>query len=837
MRLGSLLAVPLLIVVLSWLSMRAINPDEERFDRALAETARFARVEGDLHRDVLSARAGLLRNYDPLVQETDALDASLSRLSAIVGTDSTAAGAIHRLAATLGREEEWIEQFKSNDALLHNSLAFFVLLSSELSSLAQSNPPPPVISDLAAAMLRLTLDTSTTSTREVRDRLDQLADGIRPIGEAGPAAALLAHGRVLDQLLPATDDILKTLQLLPLKRGQDAVEARILQQQAASRAMARRFRVLLYIASLLLVGLLVSIGLQLRLRVRALRRRANFEHVLTGISSRFINTGSQDIESAIVTALAEMGRCVGVERAYFLASKSSEKTFQWCGAGTSFMPGWPEQAWQLMERIYPSFQGLVHVPRVTRLPHGPERDALAAAGVQGWACVADRRADGCGVLLGFEAVAHPCRIMRDGELGLLYMALDSISNALGRRALEQERGRLETRLQQARRLETVGALASGIAHNFNNIVGAILGYTEIATERNASTQIIDEIRRAGERARELVDQILTFARRREARYGAVSMQMLTAEGASLLRASLPNTIELMTGEVPAHIFVSGVPGQLQQVILNLCNNAAQAMDKLGRITLEVEPVDQVQDLLLSHGALASGRYVRITVTDTGSGIEEAAMERIFEPFFTTRMTGNGLGLATSYDIVREHGGAMHVESAPGVGSRFEVWLPRIDGTRPAPDDAIPGLPLGNGETVLLVESDPERLLRDEELLAALGYEPVGYTCATDARAAFHDAPERFDALVVGHLAPVASALELTAAVRAGAAELPILLASVSHDGCAIDALVAAGISDVVPLPITAAEIAVALQNCLRRRVSHASATRPAVGSPTRVTSS
>ena len=209
------------------------------------------------------------------------------------------------------------------------------------------------------------------------------------------------------------------------------------------------------------------------------------------------------------------------------------------------------------------------------------------------------------------------------------------------------------------------------------------------------------------------------------------------------------------------------------------------------------------------------------------------MERIFEPFFTTRMMGNGLGLATSYDIVREHGGAMHVESTPGAGSRFEVWLPRTNETRPEPDDAMPVLPLGNGEAVLLVESDPERLLRDEELLAALGYEPVGYTCAADARAAFHDAPERFDILVVGHLAPVASALELTAAVRDGAAELPILLASVSHDGCAVNTLVAAGISDVVPWPITAAEIAMALQNHLRRRVRGACAARPAVGSPTR----
>jgi nitrogen-specific signal transduction histidine kinase/CheY-like chemotaxis protein len=398
------------------------------------------------------------------------------------------------------------------------------------------------------------------------------------------------------------------------------------------------------------------------------------------------------------------------------------------------------------------------------------------------------------------------------------MALDSIINTLRRQTLEQEQARLETRLQRARRLETVGALASGIAHNFNNIIGAILGYTEMAGERNAPSRILDDIRRAGERARELVEQILTFARRRDTRLCPMSLQTLVAEAVSLLRASLPATVELVVHEPAEAVFVSGAAGQLQQVLLNLCNNAAQAMDNLGRVELEIAAVDVRQARSLSHGSLSPGRYAQITVGDSGRGIDAVALERIFEPFFTTRRTGNGLGLATSWDIVRGHGGAMNVQSAVGAGSRFEVWLPRIDAVVLASDQDLATLPFGNGETVLMVESSPARLLRDEEILAALGYEPVGFTRAEDARAACQAAPERFDTMVVGHLpGPAAATLELTGAIRRLAPGLPILLATSQADDFAADALVGAGICDLVAWPITAAEIAVALQEGLRRR--------------------
>jgi signal transduction histidine kinase len=384
--------------------------------------------------------------------------------------------------------------------------------------------------------------------------------------------------------------------------------------------------------------------------------------------------------------------------------------------------------------------------------------------------------------------------------------------------LERERTRLEQHLQQARRMETVGALASGIAHNFNNIIGAILGYAEMAEAQVAfdsrPARNLDEIRRAGERARDLVDKILTFGRRRDARRSSVSVQELIAEARSLLHASLPPRIELIVREAPEVTVVSGDPVQLQQVILNLCNNAAQAMDGAGRVEVDMDVHETSLARSLSHGDLAPGRYVGIAVSDSGSGMDEATLGRIFEPFFTTRSAGSGLGLATVREIVHEHGGAMNVCSTRGAGSRFEAWLPCITAIPSAQGENLSVLPLGDGQTVLVLDSEREQLLRDEELLAALGYEPVGFTRPDDALAACREAPERFDTLLVGHLVPAMSALKLAVALHEIAPDLPILLARVSAGAIGAKALAGTGISEVVCWPLVSTEVAAALKRRL-----------------------
>jgi CheY-like chemotaxis protein len=206
--------------------------------------------------------------------------------------------------------------------------------------------------------------------------------------------------------------------------------------------------------------------------------------------------------------------------------------------------------------------------------------------------------------------------------------------------------------------------------------------------------------------------------------------------------------------------------------------------------------------------------VRVVVSDTGRGIEETTLEHLFEPFFTTRLAGTGLGLATVREIVREHGGAINVRSQQGVGSRFEVWLPRITATASPPRDEAPTFRLGRGETVMVVDDASERLLADEEVLAALGYEPVGFTRADDALAACRANPKRFDALLVGRLASARSALDLTTALHEIVPDVPILLATASADQIGADPLMAAGITEVVHRPLVSDELASALARCL-----------------------
>jgi signal transduction histidine kinase len=806
-----------LLALLTWLSLRAINTDAELFDRALGVFDNFVALESALHRDVLSARAGMLRNYDPLVQEVGALSDSLGQLRATATMDADTAAALDQLAESVAQQEMLVEQFKSNNALLQNSLAYFRRFTARLATSDRNEPSVSAVSAAAAAMLHLTLDTSPTAVHEVELRLDRLSHQTPQADSSDTIQALLAHGRLLSSLLPTTDHVLKTLVALPSRQEQDAVRMMILTHQVASRATARRFRILLYGTSLLLLGCLIHFGLLLRGRAIALQRHAAFEHMIAAISTRFINAQPDEMGPLVDDTLEEMARRVGADRAYFIMEGAPLRIHLWSRKDVGFPPGWPNHAVGLAGSIGSVAQGIVRVTSLDRLPPGAEREMLAAAGVKSWACVSSIGSDVVGGILGFDMLRG--RISIDSsELGLLRNTLNAIVGALRRYILEYERVRLESRLQQARRMETVGALASGVAHNFNNIIGAILGHAEIAEAHLASDsrsiRNLDAIRRAGERARDLVDQILVFGRRRDTRRRPVSVQALVAEAASLLHASLSSGITLVIDPVPPAAVVSGESAQLQQVILNLCNNAAQAMDGVGLVEVDTHAHEISGAQTLSHGELRRGHYVRVAVSDTGRGMEAATLERIFEPFFTTRAAGNGLGLATVREIVREHGGAMNVCSTPGQGSRFEVWLPCIAAAKPASTEKGPALPLGRGETVLVVDDDRMRLLRHEEMLAALGYEPIGFADTGDALAACRATPERFDALVVGHLGPAMTALDHAAAFRAAVLRQPIVLAISSADEMGTHALAAAGIFEIVRRPLVSTEIAAALRRGL-----------------------
>ncbi|MBV8144217.1 MAG: hypothetical protein JO184_04350, partial [Gammaproteobacteria bacterium] len=312
--------------------------------------------------------------------------------------------------------------------------------------------------------------------------------------------------------------------------------------------------------------------------------------------------------------------------------------------------------------------------------------------------------------------------------------------------------RVTAQLHQSQKLEALGTLAGGIAHDFNNVLGAVLGYAELAGQQSASGTLqrryIDNIVVAANRARELVARILAFSRPGVGNARPVSLQKILAEAHSLTCAALPPGVAITLEVSQTPLVVAGDASQLHQMLANLLTNAVQAVGAGGEVDVRARPLELEEARDCTVGRLQRGRYACIEVRDTGSGMSAEQVERIFEPFFTTKPVGagTGLGLSLVHGIVLDHGAALEVSSRPGAGTTFTVYLPLIEG-EPAQDPAPLPAPQGRGEVILVVDDEESLVRLAEEVLASLGYEPVGCVGAQQALRLFRAAPQRFDAVL------------------------------------------------------------------------------------------
>jgi PAS domain S-box-containing protein len=406
--------------------------------------------------------------------------------------------------------------------------------------------------------------------------------------------------------------------------------------------------------------------------------------------------------------------------------------------------------------------------------------------------------------------------------GRAYRMAGSIEDISVRKYAEAERERLETQLRQAQKLEAIGTLAGGIAHDFNNILSAILGYGELvqkdAGDGTALRRHIDASMSAAMRAKSLVERILAFSRGGIGARVPVHVQSVVDEALDGIAAALPAGVTLARRMQAHDAGVLGDATQIHQVVMNLCANAVHAMRSEGTLTVAVDDVTLPAARPVATSTLPAGRYVCLAVTDTGTGIAPAVLERIFDPFFTTKEVGvgTGLGLSLVHGIVTDLGGGIAVDSRPGQGTTFAVHLPWHSYVA-APVAAEEHVVRGDGQAVLFVDDEEALVQLGEEMLAELGYEPVGFASSVAALAAFRAEPDRFDAVLSDESMPAMNGSELAVEIRRLRPGLPIVLMS----GYVSPALVAAarqiGVVEVIAKPLVSRDIARSLAAALQHK--------------------
>jgi PAS domain S-box-containing protein len=344
---------------------------------------------------------------------------------------------------------------------------------------------------------------------------------------------------------------------------------------------------------------------------------------------------------------------------------------------------------------------------------------------------------------------------------------------------ERMKSELEGQLQHSHRMETIGTLASGIAHDFNNILSPILGYTDMALEDAGENSLVradlERVLAATHRAKELVEQILLFSRNIDRQASPIHLHLIIREGLKFVRASLPTTIEIEQNINVDSGVVLANSSQIHQVLVNLCTNAAHAMrDSGGLLRIELEPVVVDEELAAAHDNLHPGPYARLTVSDTGSGMDPHTLERIFEPFFSTKEPeeATGLGLSIVHGIVMSHGGEIVVESKSDQGTRVTVYLPHVQKVE-EPAGAV--VDITGDEHVLFVDDEPEILKLGQRLLERKGYQVTTAQSGGDALRLFRESPDDFDVLVSDQTMPQMTGLALAQRVHEIRPDLPVVL--------------------------------------------------------------
>jgi PAS domain S-box-containing protein len=412
------------------------------------------------------------------------------------------------------------------------------------------------------------------------------------------------------------------------------------------------------------------------------------------------------------------------------------------------------------------------------------------------------------------------RLIMDGRFVGVQGVLTDITY---RKEAEAEKDLLEAQLRQAQKMEALGTLAGGIAHDFNNILAVIIGYTEMmltgASAGSPVSRDLQQVLNAANRAKDLVKQILVFSRMKgQQERVPVDIGIVIKEGLKLLRATLPATIEIRQNIANEAGMALADPSQIHEILIHLCTNAAHAMEEDGGV-LEVtlSKVNFDAETPVPHPDMKPAPYLRLTVSDSGHGMDEATQERIFDPYFTTKQTGkgSGLGLALVHGIVRHHLGAITVQSEPGKGTTFHLYIPRIE-SQAKPEDSVTAPIPGGTERVLLVDDEESLLVIEQRMLERLGYSVLAKTSSIDALETFRGQPNQFDLVITDYTMPNMTGANLAREIVQIRADMPIVLCTGFSEQISEEKAKDLGITEFVLKPFELRTLAEAIHRALAK---------------------
>ncbi len=780
MRIAILLVAGLVTMVLAL----SRGPDEQSHETILNALRAVDLTFAGMQRDVLQARSGILKNYDFLGLAIDRMRVDLQRIAAISASVSVEdrASLEERLAAvgqSIAHNEAMIEQFKSGNAMIQNSLRIFLQTLNEIRKRMVGAESVPALLEtqlLGQQMWRFQNAHDPALAAELRSGLLRLRKATWP-EMADLKTSLVEHGLLIVRTLPAVDAVVGATQAAETVAGIRELQHEYFRQFGRMNARMSTIRLMLSLISLGLCAYATMLAFRLKFFADSVSWRLHVEQSVNDAVTR-LSLEPERFKAVMYDALVRMEQVFGFESVCLLsldpADWSQKDTFgrqeplENCSLlARDFLQDLrarlPTQRDLVLWRYAIPARGVARLISALRKPK-----PLAVASFV-------RPHDDLAVLM--VARCQPAFWNMRTDAQILRMTTELLALALEKHHRLADLDELDRRMEETQRLEAVGTLAGGVAHEFNNILMAIMGYAEMAaaalTPGLPTRGYVDNVLGAGRRAKLVIDQMLAFGRMRRNPLRPFDAARAASEMLPMIEVCLPAGVKLHV-DLPEEVaVVSGSAIEIQQVLVNLCKNAGEAIagralfghaepesgrrqtepsEICGNVKLSLDAVEPSREHILTHGALAPGPHWRFAVTDSGPGIAPAQLQRIFEPFFTTKGDrGTGLGLSVVHGTVQSLKGAMNVSSIPGKGTRFELYFPRLDAgalflsnaddttavhsdmTNPAARGGTVGprgdSALGNGELVAVIDGRENARLMWEEKIAALGYEPVGFESA------------------------------------------------------------------------------------------------------------